>query len=135
LHPNALAVNYPHAPETLFMGQPQVFFNYRLYFSRRNRVEIEDVSDLDLNGLREWVVVEVVHLFTLSEIVTKINREGREDTKLQGQVRVLVVERYQAGRLTPLRPACKLALFKPYNLIKGIKRNGCAKEDYCCGRG
>ena len=62
LHANALAVNYPHRLESFLVRDSQVLFDNWFYVTRRNRVQVKDVSDLDLHRLREWIIgIAVVH--------------------------------------------------------------------------
>ena len=44
------------------MGQSQVLFDYRFNIAWRNCMEIENVSDLDLNRLRKRIIeIILVH--------------------------------------------------------------------------
>jgi hypothetical protein len=61
LHADAFAVNDAHDPEAFRVGFAEVFFDDGFDLSRRDRVEIENVCDLDHDGFREWVEVFFGH--------------------------------------------------------------------------
>src|SRR5215213_6140514 len=53
LHTDAFAVNDPDGPEAFFMRESQVFLDDQFHVPRRNCVQIEHVSDLNLHRLRK----------------------------------------------------------------------------------
>ena len=62
LDADSFAVNDSHGLEAFFTRQAQVLFDDCFNVARRNRVEIEDVRDFDLDRLWKWIVrIHVVH--------------------------------------------------------------------------
>src|SRR5258707_14179917 len=56
LHTYTLTVNYSNAAKTLLMGQHQVFLDDPFHVTWRDRVEIENIRDHDLNRFRKRIV-------------------------------------------------------------------------------
>jgi hypothetical protein len=63
LHADSFPVNDAHDSEAFRVSFAQVFLNDCFHLSRRNRVQIEDVSDFDHDRLGKWVVVFFGHAF------------------------------------------------------------------------
>jgi len=70
LHAATFSVNYAHDRKAFPVRFAQVFFDDRLNLTRRNRVQIEDIRDFDLDRFRKWRGVVTVHIQEVLGVLT-----------------------------------------------------------------